>query len=158
MPGGCVGDTGVPGLGQKLDYVSVGVMDFNDRVREHERRCEPYLLKLRMLAGSRDAALPAQVAAEVRDATSAVIAEGAAAARRVAHAAASDGRRATEAQMFLSVRLARLARSADEAVGAARSGDTSALCRHLGRFNALAAAIWTVQQAVHVPAPGSVRG
>jgi hypothetical protein len=129
-------------------------MSFDDRVREHERRCAPYLLRLRMLAGARvDAVLPWQVVAEVRDATSVVIAEAAAAAGRVSLAAAHDGRRGGDAETFLSVRLARLARSAEEAVGSARSGDVSGLRRHLGRFNALAAAIWTVQQAVHVAAP-----
>jgi hypothetical protein len=55
-------------------------MSFDGRVRERERRCEPYLLRLRMLADVRvDAVLPWQVAVEVRDATDTVVAEPAAA-------------------------------------------------------------------------------
>ena len=49
---------------------------------------------------------------------------------------------------FLRVRLDRLAASADDAVAAARAGDSGELRRHLRRFDTLTAAIWTVQDAL----------
>jgi hypothetical protein len=106
-----------------------------------------------MLArGEADAALPRQISAEVRDATNAIIAE-LEAASRAALAAMVGGRRQSEAETFLWVRLARLMGAADEAVDAARGADASGLRRHLGRFDALTSAIWTVQHAVFVQAP-----
>ena len=127
-------------------------MTFTDEMRDHQRRCQPHLLRLRMLAG--DGVGPAvlrQVTAEVREATNAIIAEAEAASRAALAAMASD-RRQSEAETFLLVRLTRLARSADEAVDAARGGDAPGLLRHVVRFNALTAAIWTGQDAMHVPA------
>jgi hypothetical protein len=131
------------------------VMIFSDQIRDHQSRCQPHLLTLRMLArGEADAPLSSPVAIVVRDATNAVIAE-AEAAGRAALAATADGRRHPEAETFLWVRLARLARAADEAVDAARRGDNSGLRDHLTRFSALTAAIWAVQQAVYVQVPAT---
>jgi hypothetical protein len=54
------------------------------------------------------------------------------------------------------VRLERLAASADDAIAAAREGNSAAMRRHLNRFDTLTSAIWAVQQAVYDPAsPGS---
>ena len=63
------------------------------------------------------------------------------------------GRRQPEPETFLWVRLTRLARAADDAVNAARTGDASGLRGHLARFSALTTAFWTVQQAVYDLAP-----
>lgn len=128
-----------------------------DHARDHQGRCQPHLLRLRILArGEADTGTPLRVTAEVRDATNVIIAE-AEAAGRAAIAATDGGRQRSEAETFLWVRLARLARAADEAVDAARAGDAAGLRRHLEQFGALTTAIWTVQQAVTVRAPaGSV--
>jgi hypothetical protein len=124
-------------------------MTLADRIDDHQASCQPQLLRLRMLVrGETGAALPWQVAAEVREAANAVIAE-AEAAGRAALAAAAGSRGELEAGTFLWVRLARLAEAADEAVSAARDGDASALRRHLRQFDALASAIWSVQHAVY---------
>lgn len=76
----------------------------------------------------------------MRDATNVVISEAV-----TALTAAADGHPA-ESGTFLWVRLARLARAADEAVDAGRVADASGLHDHLALFIALAAAIWTVHQ------------
>jgi hypothetical protein len=116
-------------------------MTFADQVRQHQRRCQPHMLRLRALAaGDPSAALASQVFTEVRNATNVVIAEAV-----TALAATADGRSAAS-ETFLWVRLARLARAADEAVDAARITDASGLRDHLALFDALAAAIWTVPQ------------
>jgi len=57
-------------------------MTFADRMRDHQGRCQPHLLRLRILArGEAGTACPSQVTAEVRDATNAIIAEAEAAGR-----------------------------------------------------------------------------
>jgi hypothetical protein len=124
-------------------------MTFAGPIGDHQRRCQPHLVRLRMLVagGEAGAALPGQAAAEVRDATDAVLAE-AEAAGRAALAAISGSRRQPEAETFLWVRLARLAGAADEAVDTARGGDASGLRRHLARFDTLTTAIWAVQHAM----------
>ncbi len=127
-------------------------MTFDDQARDHARRCQPHLARLRMLTrGEAGTPLPPRIAAEVREATNAVIAE-AEAAGRAALAVLAGTRPLPEAETFLWVRLARLAAAADDAVGAARGMDAHGLRRHLDRFDALTAAIWAVQSAV-VPAP-----
>jgi hypothetical protein len=122
------------------------------QIREHESRCRPHLLRLRMLASAEaGAGLPRQATAEVREATNAVIAEAeAAGGAALAIMAAS---REPEAETFLLVRLNRLAVAADEAVSAARGGDGPRLRRLLHRFDALASAIWAVQHAVYASGP-----
>ena len=131
-------------------------MTFADRIDDHRARCEPELLWLRILArGETGAALPRQVAAAVREATNAVIAE-AEAAGRAALAAEAATRSEPEAETFLWVRLARLAEAADKAVSAAHAGDANGLRGHLHRFHALTTAIWTVQHAVYGQAPPTV--
>ena len=45
--------------------------------------------------------------------------------------------------------LDRLAAAANDAIAAARTGDSGAMRRHLRRFDALTSAIWTVQNAVY---------
>lgn len=123
-------------------------MNVTDKTRDHEGRCQPYLLRLRMLARDEtETPFGPHVSAEIRDATNAIIAE-AEAGGQVALATTAGGRRQAEAETFLWVRLARLARAADEAVDAARAGDASGLRGHLSRFDALTTAIWVVQQAI----------
>jgi hypothetical protein len=107
-----------------------------------------------MLAqGEAGTPLPRWVTALVARATGAVLAE-AEAAGQAARAAAVDGHR-PRYEAFLRVRLERLAAAADDAIAAARDGDSAAMRRHLNRFDALTSAIWTVQQAVFDPAPPS---
>jgi hypothetical protein len=128
-------------------------MTFANRMRSHQSRCQPQLLKLRMLALSEaDAVLCQQVTADIRDATNAIIAE----AEAMSFAALGDGsRRELEAETFLRARLIRLATAADQAVNAARSGDVSGLRAHLNRFDTLTSAIWTVQRAVYGQEPAA---
>lgn len=119
-----------------------------DEIHHHQLRCQPHLLRLRMTAHGDAAALPPQFAAEVAEAVAAVIAEAEAAGRAVG-VTAVQGRGATEAGMFLRVRLNRLAVAAEDVIAAARAGNLAAMRRQLHRFDALTSAIWTVQQAVY---------
>ena len=131
---------------------------------DHQTRCLPHLLTLRMLAHGETAPLPWLAAAEVSQATRAILAEAEAASREAAGQAVTSrdatGREAADRAtrtlarggpgraIFLDVRLRRLAAAADDAIVAARTGDFAQLRRHLARFDTLTSAIWTVQQAV----------
>jgi hypothetical protein len=123
-------------------------MTADDEIHDHQLRCQPYMLELRMLA-SVEARL-APTAAEVGRMTCAIIAEVGAASRAVLAAGGGCGH--PGADPFLQVRLTRLTAAADEAIAAARDGDSAALRRILHRFEALTSAIWTVQDAVCGPA------
>jgi hypothetical protein len=123
-------------------------MTADDEIHDHQVRCQPYLLQLHMLARVEAGLAPA--AAEVGATTAAIIAEVGAASR--AALAAGHGRRHPGAGPFLQVRLNRLTAAADEAIAAARAGDSATLRRVLRRFDALTSAIWTVQDAVCGPA------
>jgi len=126
-------------------------MTVADRTEDHQARCQPYLLSLRMLARTEeDAPLPWLAAAEVVRATEAILAEAEAAGRE-ARTAAGVG---LDIGIFLGVRLSRLATAASDAVAAAWAGDFAQLRRHLARFDTLTSAIWTVQEAWSRPAPG----
>jgi len=130
-------------------------MTFADQIRDHQSRCHPHLLMLGLAARSEaGTTAPWQIAAEVRDATNAILAE-AEAAIRAALAVSADMHRQPAKETFLWARLARLSGAADEAVSAARSGHAPSLRSRLRRFDALTSAIWTVQQAVYgqVPLP-----
>jgi hypothetical protein len=130
-------------------------MTFANQIRDHQSRCHPHLLRLQLAAqGQADATVPRQIAAEVRDATNAILAE-AEAAVRAALAGTADTRPEPARDAFLLARLARLADAADEAVNAARSGHAPGLRSRLRRFEVLTSAIWTVQYAVYgqVPLP-----
>jgi hypothetical protein len=128
-------------------------MSVTDQTKDHQARCLAHLIKLRMLAnGEAGTPPPRWVAVEVAQATEAVIAEAEAAGRAVLAAAEASGRR-TAAATFLRVRLDRLAAAANEAISAARAGNSGDLRRHLHRFDALTAAIWTVHGAVYAPRP-----
>jgi len=50
---------------------------------------------------------------------------------------------------FLRVRLDRLAAAANDAITAARAGDSGEMVRHLHKFDVLTSAIWAVQDAVY---------
>lgn len=122
-------------------------MTADSEIRAHQVRCQPYLLELHMLA--RLDCGPAPTAAEIGVTTGAVIAEVAAASRTVL--AAGHGRRHPGVGPFLEVRLNRLMTAADEAIAAARDGDSATLRRVLHRFEALTSAIWTVQDSLREP-------
>lgn len=125
-------------------------MTFADQIREHEARCQPHLLRLRLVArGEASPTARRQIVAEVRDATNAILAEAEAAIRTAL--AAADVRRRPVGETFLWARLTRLADAADGAVNAAHGGHAPAL----RRFEELTSAIWAVQDAVcgHVPLP-----
>jgi hypothetical protein len=129
-------------------------MTFANQTRDHQARCRPHLLRLRLVArGEASTTSSSQVAAEVRDATNAILAEAEAAIRTAL--AATDNRLTPATETFLLARLARLADAADEAVDAARGGHAPTLCSRLRRFDELTSAIWTVQDAVcgRVPLP-----
>ena len=118
-----------------------------ERMQDHQARCQPYLLRLRML--TRDEGELALITAEVGRATSAIVGEAWAASRA---ALADRDTVHPGAGTFLRVRLDRLARAAEEMVAAARDGDAAGLRRHLHRFEAVTMAIWTAQDAVCGPA------
>jgi len=91
--------------------------------------------------------LPRRVVVEVAQATSTVLAEAEAAGHAILTAVGDRGDN-PRAGTFLRVRLDRLAAAADDAITAARQGDSCAMRLHLRRFDALTSAIWTVQDAV----------
>jgi hypothetical protein len=126
-------------------------MTVADQTEDHQARCLPHLVRLRMLALTEaDAPLPWLAAAEVIRATEAILSEAEAAGRE-ARTAAGVG---LDTGIFLGVRLTRLASAASDAVAAAWTGDFAQLRRHLARFDALTSAIWTVQEAWSRPGPG----
>ncbi len=135
-------------------------MTFADQIREHQSQCHPHLCRMRLLARAEDEfTVPRQVAAGVREATSAVIAQ-ADATIRAAQAATADRSREPATAAFMRVRLTRLADAADEAVKAACACDTPRLRSVLRRFEALTSAIWTVQKDLYgtLPLPRVAEG
>jgi hypothetical protein len=118
-----------------------------EEIQDHQARCQPDLLALRMLA--RNGGEPARAAAEVGRATSAIMAEA-----RAAGQAVLGGRscRHPGAETFLRVRLNRLAKAAAEAVTAAQEDDAARLRHYLRRFEAVTSAIWTAELALCSPA------
>ena len=126
-------------------------MTTTGKIEDHQARCVPDVLRLRMIARDEaGGALNWQAVTEVIQATGAILAE-AEAADSDARAAAGGG---PGAATFLGVRLSRLAAAANDAIAAAGDGDSGQLRRHLHRFEVLTSAIWTVQQAVSGPDPG----
>lgn len=126
-------------------------MSVADQIRDHQSRCLADLISLQMLAhGEAGVPLPRWVVVQVARSTGAVLAEAEAAAQ-TAQNVASRGPNPRD-ETFLRVRLKRLAASADDAIAAARDGDSAAMRRHLNRFDALTSAIWAVQHAVYDPA------
>jgi hypothetical protein len=129
---------------------------FADEIDRHESRCRQHLLQLRALALCSDyAALSYEVAAEVRDATNAILAEAEVMSRAAIRA---GGERDSQAETFVWVRITRLAAAADRAVGAAHSRDISLLRAYLRHFDALTSAIWEVERAAYGqhPVPGQL--
>ena len=128
-------------------------MTIAGKIEDHQARCQPHVLRLRMIAHDEaGTALTWQAVTEVIQATGAILAE--------AKAAGSDARAAggaPGAATFLGVRLSRLTAAANDAIAAAGEGDSGQLRRHLHRFEVLTSAIWTVQQAVSGPHPGRHR-
>ena len=93
-----------------------------EEIQHREACCQPYLLRLQMV--TRGEGEPTLIAAEVGQATGPVVVEASAASR----AALADGDSGHPgAETFLRVRLNRLARAAEEAIAAARDGDTAGL-------------------------------
>lgn len=124
-------------------------MSFAEQIRHHQSRCHPHLRRLWLVAqGEASTLASATIAAEVRDATNAILGE-AEAAVRAALASAAEGRGEPVTETFLWARLVRLADAADEAVSAAREGRIPSLRSGLRRFDELTSAIWTVQLAVY---------
>ena len=127
-------------------------MTVAEEIQDHQARCQPYLIALRMLARNEGELTRAE--AEIGRATNAIIAE----ARAASQAALADrNRRHPGGDSFLHVRLNRLARAAAEAVAAAREGDAARLRHYLRRFEAVTDAIWTAERAVCSPAEGRTR-
>jgi hypothetical protein len=128
-------------------------VDLADEIQDYRARCQPQLLKLRMVvrgeAGTPD---PLQIVAQIAEATGAILA-GAEAADHAARAAARVNRASSMTGMLVRVRLNRLAAAAEDAIAAARSEDFARMRHHLRRFEALTSAMWTVQDAVYRPGP-----
>jgi hypothetical protein len=109
-------------------------------------RCQQELSRLRMLVLRGDSLLSSGYqAAEIRQATNAVIAE----AEAASNTALGIGGHQFGAEAFLWVRVARLATAADRAVDAAHTGDLPAARAHLRHFDTLISAFWTVRNAMH---------
>ena len=146
-------------------------MTVDGTLEDHRVRCQPYLLRLRMIARDDPGLLLTQLTvAEVIQATEMVLAEAEAAGGDVraaggdVQAAAGDVQAAAGvsgsgpgAPAFLRVRLNRLAGAANDAIAAAGAGDSGQLRGQLRRFDVLTAAIWTVHQAVYGPAGRAIR-
>jgi hypothetical protein len=121
-----------------------------DQVQDHQARCLADLISLRMLArGEAGTPPPRSVVVEIARATGAVLAEAEAAGRAVLAEAGGGGNSGDET--FLRVRLDRLASAANDAIAAARAGNSAELRQHLHRFDALTSAIWAVHDAVYGP-------
>ena len=124
-------------------------MSVADQIRDHQARCTAPLVSLRMLAqGEAGASLPRWVVVEIAQATAAVLAEAEAAGHAVLTAVGVSSGHPGE-WTFLRVRLDRLAAAADDAIGAARAGNSAEMRRRLHRFDTLTSAIWTVQDSVY---------
>ncbi len=127
-------------------------------IRAHRALCLPHLARLHMHGRYQPGeALPAGLADEVSERTSAILAETGAAVQ-VTVAAIPGTRRAAVAGL-LADRLTRLAAAADETVSAAKDADAGALRRCVRRFEMLTSAAWTVQLAMAGKAapPGQAR-
>jgi hypothetical protein len=126
-------------------------MSVADQIQDdHQARCLADLISLRMLArGEAGTPPPRWVVVEIARATSAILAEAEAAGRAVLAAAGGDQNRGGET--FLGVRLDRLAAAANDAITAARAGNSAELRQHLRRFDVLTSAIWMVRDAVYDP-------
>jgi hypothetical protein len=119
-----------------------------DQVQDHQARCLADLISLRMLArGEAGTPAPRWVVVEIARATSAILAEAEAAGRAALGAVGDADNHGDET--FLRVRLDRLATAANDAIVAARAGNSAELRQHLHRFDALTSAIWTVHDAVY---------
>jgi hypothetical protein len=115
-----------------------------DEIRDRQARCQPHMVRLWMLARGEAGSGP--LAAEVGQATDAIIAEAEASSR--AALAAGAGGSHPGARPFLRVRLDRLTVAAAEAIAAAQDGNPADLRLHLRRFEALTSAIWAVQDSL----------
>ena len=119
-------------------------MDVTGQLEDHQARCLPHLLTLRMLArDTPEAPLPWLAVAEITQATKEILAEVEAAVR----VATGGGPGRPGTGIFLGVRLRRLVAAADDAIAAAWAGDFTQLRCQLRRFDTLTSAIWAVQDA-----------
>lgn len=120
-------------------------MTFTGQKDDSRLRCGQQLSRLWALALSRDdKGRSPQVTCEMRDAANAIIGE----VEAMSRAMLERDRCNPGAETFLWVRVTRLAMTADQAVEAARTGDSAALRAHLRRLEALTVAIWTVRDAI----------
>jgi hypothetical protein len=125
-------------------------MSVADQTQDHQARCLAHLISLRMLAREQTGMPPPRwMVVEIAKATGAILAEAEAAGH--AALAAVGGARGRGDETFLRVRLDRLAAAANDAITAARAGNSAELRQHLRRFDALTSAIWAVHDAVYGP-------
>jgi hypothetical protein len=133
-------------------------MGRTEQIQWHYARCAAHLVRLRMLARDLPGApVVSSVIQETTLATSAILAE-AEAGFCAALTPAADGLHSSGNASLLATRLARLETAAENAVAAARQGDTAALRQHLRRFDALTTAIWTVWVSALTPARSPAPG
>lgn len=120
-------------------------MVLSDQAGDCRSRCQQQLMRLRVLAQSREGAeLSGETSAEIRVATNAVIAE----METLSRTALDAGReREPHVETFLWVRIVRLAAEADRAVDAARTRDIRGLRGHLQQFDMLTSVIVPAQTA-----------
>jgi len=147
-----------PAAANEIDVLGVRgrelvAVSLTDEIHHHRARCQPHLLRLRMLVRSEAwTSEPLQMVTEIAEATGAILAETEA-ADCAARAAAGVRRGSPVAGVFLRARLSRLAAAAEDAVATARAEDFTRMRHHLRRFEALTSATWTVQDAVYGPHP-----
>ena len=117
-------------------------MTIADKIEDHQARCAPHVLRLRMIA--HDEVGGPQLAGRNRGHPGHRGDPGRGRSRGQRRAGRSRGW--PGAATFLGVRLSRLTAAANDAIAAAGEGDSGLLRRHLHRFEVLTSAIWTVQQ------------
>ena len=127
------------------ELVSMGAPE---QIRQCHARCAPDITGLRMLARElADGPLTPGGVLQTAQATSAIMVQARAGCRTALGLVRGGVPRSGDLPL-LATRLARLEAAAGAAVAAASEGNAASLRRHLWRFDALTAAIWTVLSSV----------
>ena len=119
-----------------------------EQIQQCRARCAPDITGLRMLARELgDGPLTPGGVLQTAQATNAIVVQARAGCRTALGAVRGGLPHAGDLSLLTS-RLARLEGAAGAAVTAASEGNATSLRRHLWRFDALTAAIWTVLSSV----------
>ena len=119
-----------------------------EQIQQCRASCAPDITGLRLLARDlADGPLTPGGELQTAQATNAIVVQARAGCRTALGAVRGGLPRAGDLPL-LTTRLARLEAAAGAAVAAASEGNAASLRRHLWRFDALTAAIWTVLSSV----------